>query len=49
MLFVSIMLKNIEEAAGRFMGKSQCVEPNAENAEVYADAFQRFSAVLDYV
>jgi xylulokinase len=43
------VFRTIEEAAGKFTGEAGTVEPNAENAEVYRDAFHRFSAVLGYV
>ncbi len=40
---------SIEEAAGRFTGQTERVEPDVNNREVYEGAYQRFVSALEYV
>ena len=40
---------SIEEAVGRFTGKTERIEPDANNGEVYQKAYEHFISVLEYV
>jgi sugar (pentulose or hexulose) kinase len=40
---------SIEEAAGRFIGKTKLIEPDVNNSNVYGEAYQRFVSALEYV
>jgi sugar (pentulose or hexulose) kinase len=40
---------SIEEAASRFTGKTERIEPDATKREVYEKAYQRFVSALEYV
>ncbi len=43
------VFSSIEDAAGRFTGKCQQIEPDRDKREVYEEAYQRFVAALEYV
>ena len=43
------VFSSIEEAAGRFTGKTQRIDPDRGNREVYDRAYGRFVSALDYV